>query len=600
MKFYSVFKSARKPIQPTMIVPTMIIILALAMALTASPAWAALPGCTAGALSALGVPNLTILSATDVPAAPPNPEFCNVFGVLSTTGDHLSTGSATFFIQLPANWNGKFLVYGNGGLAGAPFGSPNPVDQALALIKGYATAVSDTGHTGHGLTPADGLGIATDARWALPAPATPDTTKITDYYFRATHDLTVAGKELVKGFFGAPKIERSYFDGCSNGGRMAFVEATRFPDDFDGIVAGAPFMDIRSVIAGAGIQKTQLRSPSAYIPAALLPMIDQAVYASCDAADGVKDNLIQNPAKCSFDPETLVCKKGQTSNCLSHDQANTLRAYFSATRDEDGRFIYTGAAVSDLHGGGYDAWTSGFIPPTSFSANEPWGNLGFSPAPIGWQFVDHILKFIVETDPNFDVRNFGVSGGVVRDGALDLFDRKTEAGDGDVPSRVLPFIARNNKLLIYHGFSDPALPAFRTIKWYENLSELTGGFGELQENVRLFMVPGMQHCGGGPGPNIFDTLTPLEDWVEHGIAPNGILAAHFVNNDPTQGVDRTMPLCQFPEQAHFNGTGNVNNAANWSCTANRKLLDVGPNGAMAGLGDDDDDRDHDHERRDHR
>ncbi len=557
----------------------------LAVTLTAAPASASLPACTVSALAALRIPNLTILAAKDMPASPPNPEFCNVFGILATIGDHLSNGSATFVIQLPANWNGKFLVYGNGGLAGAPFGSPNPVDQSEALIKGYATAVSDTGHTGHGLTPSDLLGVATDARWALPAPAVPDTTKIDDYYFRATHDLTVAGKELIKGFFGASRIERSYFDGCSNGGRMALVEATRFPDDFDGIVAGAPFMDIRSVIAGAGIQKTQLHSPSAYIPASLLPMIDQAVYASCDAADGVKDNLIQNPARCSFDPGTLVCRPGQTGNCLSHDQANTLRRYFSATRDEHGRLIYTGAAVSDLHGGGYDAWTSGFIPPIDFNANEPWGNQGFSPAPIGWQFVDHILKFIVETDPGFDVRNFDVNDGVVGDGSLARFDRKTEAGDGDVPSQLLHFISHNRKLLVYHGFSDPALPAFRTVKWYEDLAGLVGGFHELQENVRLFMAPGMQHCGGGPGPNVFDTLTPLEDWVEHGTAPNGIFAAHFVNNNPALGTDRTMPLCKFPEQARFSGTGNVNDAQNWTCITNDKLLEVGPNGAMAGLGD---------------
>lgn len=561
--------------------------------LGAAPAQAALPNCTLAAVSAAAAPGMTITTATDTPAGTtpfPHPEFCDVQGSLATTGFGAPNGSANFEVQLPGNWNGKFLFWGVGGLAGSTFAdfSANPVDLFQSLVKGYATAITDTGHQAGG----------TDASWALTAPGVPDQAKLTDYYFRATHEVTAAAKQLVSSYYGG-SIDHAYFDGCSNGGRQAFVEATKFPDDFDGVIAGAPFLDIRTIIAGVKIQKVQLSSPSAYIPATLLPAIDQAIYASCDAADGVQDGLIQNPANCHFNPHSLV------PSLLNNDQANTLESYFSALRDDDGRLIYTGAAVSDLHGGGMDAWTTGFTPPTSFTANEPWGGTGFAPAPIAWQFVDHIMKFIVERDPTFDIRTFSVSkSGVVGDAALDLFDDRTEAGDGDSPRKLEDFIRKDHKLLWYHGFSDPALPPFRSIVLYEKLADRTeGGFRELQDNVRMFMVPGMQHCGGGPGPNTFDTLTALENWVEHGSAPDGIVATHFINNNRASGVDRTMPLCKFPEEAHYKGTGNVNDAANWICAPrDRSLLEVSLNGRQAGLGDrhgDGDDHGHGHDHDHH-
>jgi feruloyl esterase len=314
-------------------------------------------------------------------------------------------------------------------------------------------------------------------------------------------------------------------------------------------------------------------------------MIDTAVYASCDAADGVADHLIQNPAVCAFDPNTLVTPSCTASDltCLTAEQAITLRSYFSPLRNQRGHVIYPGESVSDLGGpGGAALWTIGFTPPIDFTAKEPWGGTGFAPAPLSWQFVDHITQFLVERDPSFDVRTFDVSlGGVVSDAALGLWDRRTEAGDGDVPTNFESFIKLGKKLVIYHGYSDPALPAFRTIQFYRDLEQSTrGGYRELQDNVRLFMVPGMQHCGGGPGPNTFDTLTALENWVERGVAPDSLIAAHFTGDT----VDRTMPLCKFPEQARYSGAGDVDDAANWSCPVNdRGLLDIGPNGALAGL-----------------
>ncbi len=560
----------------------------VAAALGASPALA-LPSCSVAALNALGVPKLTVTSA--VPSAT-DPTVCVATGTVATSGFGAPDGSARFQVQLPTtNWNSKFVFFGQGGFAGSLSASTNAADPGAAAAERFATAVTDTGHQAG----------STDAHWALLAPGVPDEAKITDYYFRAVHEVTIATKDLVGRFFGmAP--ERAYFDGCSNGGRQALVEATKFPDDFDGIIAGDPFMDIRSILSGVSFNKIQLASANVYIPATKLPMIDAAVNASCDAVDGVKDGLIQNPANCSFDPNTLVTKActGTDPTCLTQGEANTLNAYLTALRDDDGRIVYTGETISNLAAGkqglldfnlgGADFWTTGVIPPTvGFNASEPWDNLGFSPSPIGWQFVDHFIRFFVTKvgdDPNFDMRSYLAKAGTVSDSELDRFDDVSEAGDGDVATKLLPFIGKGKKLIVYHGLSDPALAATRTIKWYEELALLNGfNFSRLQQSVRFFPVPGMHHCVGGPGPNFFDTLTALDQWVDHGMAPDAITAIHFAGNTPP-ALDRTMPLCKFPEQAHYKGSGDVTVAANWICpSTDRSMLEVSRNGAQAGLHD---------------
>jgi tannase/feruloyl esterase len=559
---------------------TTVSVLLVLGALIPGVAWAVLPNCTAGAIAALDVPNVTVTSVVDVPTSASGPEFCQVRGSVTTTGFDAPDGSAGFEVRMPALWNQKVLFFGVGGLGGATFAdiAVTPTDFIGAVTKGYALAITDTGHRAGN----------TDASWAVSAPGVADRARVVDYYFRATHDVTVAAKRLVRGFYGTGP-ERAYFDGCSNGGRQALMEATRFPDDYDGIIAGAPFMDLRTIIAGVKQQKVQLQSVDAYIPFTKLALIDAAVYKSCDAADGVVDNLIQNPAACSFDPRTLVTPTCTAADptCLTPQQAVTLASYITATRDKEGRLVYPGAAISDLGGtGGAGLWTTGFVPPSDFTAAEPWGDSGFSPAPVAWQFVDHITQFIVERDPHFNTRTFDVSlAGVVGEEALRLFDRRTEAADADRPGDLEAFVKMGKKLIMYHGFSDPALPPFRTVRFYEDLAREVDGFGRAQDSVRLFMVPGLQHCVGGPGPNTFDTLSALEQWVEHGIGPDGIVAAKFPQDNPAKPPQRTMPLCKFPEQARYDGTGDVTHATSWTCSANdTRLLDVGPNGAQAGLG----------------
>jgi feruloyl esterase len=530
--------------------------------------------CTVAGLSSLSVPGVRISSATSRVGSPLAPDHCDVLGSVATSGEGAPPGSARFELKLPTKWNGKFVFWGVGGLAGGLSPSVTLADRIAATAKGYATAVTDTGHKGAG----------TDASWALIKPGVPDEAKLADYYFRAVHDVTLAAKSLVKGYYGDPNIARAYFDGCSNGGREGLIEATRYPDDYDGVIAGAPFMDMRSILAGAAMYQ-HLLSRAAYIPATSLPAIDQAVYDSCDAADGVKDGLIQNPGKCSPDPKSLLCAGAHAADCLSPDQEATLQTYGAGLRDEAGRVVYPGSAITDLHGGGMDAWLVGAAPPKEFAANEPWGDLAQGKSPLAWQFADGFMKYIVERDPGYDLRNVKISpAGIVGAAALSLFDERTRAGSADQPKDLDRFIAAGKKLLLYHGFSDPALTPFRTIQYYEDAAgAMPGKYQQLQDNVRLFMVPDMMHCAYGPGPNAFDTLSALEAWVEQGAPPESIMARHYAGNNPRQPVDRTMPLCPFPAAAKYKGGGDMNDGANWSCAANQDLLDPGPAGKRAGL-----------------
>lgn len=552
-----------------------------------APAVAAIPGCAIGALQTLNVPGLDITAGTDVPATAGAPEYCSVTGFLNTAGLGAGPGSAGFEFRLPLNWNGKFLFFGVGGLAGSTYAdfSANPVDLAQALTKGYATAITDEGHQAGG----------TDAAWSLIRPGVADGPKVTDYYYRATHEVTVAGKQLVRAYYGAASIKKSYFDGCSNGGRQAMIEASDFPTDYDGIISGAPFFDIRVIIHSTKLYKALLKSNQTYIPATLLPQIDAAVYAACDAADGAKDGLIQNPAACNIDPRKLVCPANQsTATCvpgLTTGMADTLKTHLSETTDQSGNFVYNGYSITDLSGGGgFDLWGTGFLnpPPNGFNVAEPWGNNGFSPAPISWQFSDHIQKDIVTRDPTYNQLTFPVSvGGIVQNEALALFDSHTNLGSARDPASYVPYLASGRKLIIYHGFSDPALTPYRTTRLYEQFARLAGSYSTLQSAARLFMVPGMQHCGGGPGPNSFDTLTALENWVEHNIAPEAIPASHYIANNrlANPNPDRTMPLCKFPEQARY-VSGAINVASSWTCSPNdRSLLQSGLDGTLAGTTD---------------
>lgn len=571
---------------------------AFAVLVTPTPSHSAALACTPEAAQAVAPPGMTVGPIDDlnpslppvptgallVPATDGVPTYCLLTGTFVTNP---STGKvANFGMALPLIWNNKFLQVGCGGLCGevfqtlpaSPASGGRPTD---ALARGYAIAATDDGHAA---TP---RGVVFDGSWAITAPGVSDTEAVTDFYYRAVHMLALVGKDFVQRWY-AGTLARSYFAGCSDGGREGMVEATRYPDDFDGTIAGNPFFDIRGeTLAGGRAARALLAAPDSYIPPALLQIVDNAVRASCDAADGVQDGLIQNPGKCSFNPESLLCRDGNTQNCLSQNQVGTLLRWFAATRDRKGRVASPGYPVSDIYnaaapGLNLSVWAEAAGAPLDINAAEPWGT---SPPPA-WQFYDNMLKYLVYLDPNFDSNHHSPADflNTANDRALALIDARTQPGSGDFPQLLGPFLGSGRKLILCHGYSDGWISPFRTVRFYQDWARLVGGYGALKRTARLFMVPGMYHCGGGPGPNTFDALTALERWVENNLAPEEITAVKYKNDDPTQPALRTMPLCGFPTQARLTAYGDVNNASNWSCAANQDLLQIGLDGALAGLG----------------
>jgi len=531
--------------------------------------------CTLSSVQSFAPADMTIATAIDVAAAGTLPEYCDVTGAVTTTGFGAPDGSAKFEEVLPANWNHKFLYFGCGGLCGTVGHPQSGATGTEGLSKGYAMVATDDGHSASDPT----WGFTPNADPTLPG--TPKTAALIDYFFRSEHEVAVAAKSLAESYLDGD-LNESYFSGCSDGGREGLVEAYRFPDDYDGIIVGDPYQTQRDellhVDAFAAFNKPS--NPGLPIPANLMAMVNQAVYDECDAIDGVKDGLIQDPLRCNFDPASLLCQNGNTSNCLSQAQVNALRTYWSPLLNEEGEMVVPGFPVSDI-------WP----PPTapfSFVTVYDTPNVFF----IAAQTLIQEVYFMT----SFNANDYPILGGTIDDRALAQFDAATwDAGNVD-PRNLSEFLSdSHHRLLMYDGFSDQGLPPYQTVMFYEDLAGIDdasrdnhghhlGGLDRIRQQARLFMVPGMEHCGGGPGPNVFDTLTPLENWVEHETPPDAIIASHYTNDNQAQPVDRTMPLCAFPEQAQYSGSGDVNDAANWSCPEHDKtLLKLGTDGVMAGF-----------------
>lgn len=529
----------------------------LCLALSNLPAHAA---CNVPALTALNIANMTITSTAIVSAAPPAPAYCDVKGSVATSGEGAEAGSANFEVMLPQNWNGKFIFNGVGGLAGSFNSSANPADRPTFLVKGYATAVTDTGH------------LIANPTWEYTAPGSPDMPKVVDYYFRAVHEVTLASKELVKAYYQTATIRRSYFDGCSNGGKMGLIEASRYPTDYDGIISGSPWLD--PVGTSLWSLKNVKALLDAYIPQDKFQAVDAAIVKQCDKADGVADGLIQNPAKCAFNPDALV------PETLTQKQAEALKLIMQPVRNEQGKLIYPGASVENL--GQVNKTVRGAtnyldVPPSDPSGAKPWGD---ATVPANWSLAQNILMKLGYYDAGKDMNNSIESNGVVKTDALNLLYTRLADDVPDDPSAFKAYFAKGGKLLIYHGYADLVISPYSSIWFYEDLAQENGGYEQVQQSARLFMVPGMQHCEGGEGPNTFDTLSALENWTERGVAPDAIPASHSTSD----AVDRSMPLCKFPEEAHYKGKGDVKSAENWACSQNDKsLLAAGPNGILSGV-----------------
>jgi hypothetical protein len=462
------------------------------------------------------------------------PTFCRVEGVAKPSPD----SDIQFEVWMPVSgWNGKFRGAGNGGFAGSiSFG-----DMARALRMGYATASTDTGHRAAG----------TDAHWALGHPQ-----KVIDFGYRAIHLTAVNAKAIIKAFYGqAPRY--SYFESCSDGGREALMEAQRFPRDYNGILAGAPanFWTLLLSSAFFNTQVPGLVDRASYIPASKLPAISAAVLAACDAEDGVKDGILNDPTECHFNPSTLLCNGADAATCLTAPQVAELRKIYGGLANGKQRFPGY-MPGGELGPGGWKLWITGQAPATS----------------LQYAFGINYFRDMVFENPAWSYRGANVNAAIQR------ATRDTARALNATDPNLAPFERRGGKLILYHGWSDAAIPPLNTVDYYNSVVARLGR-AQASSFVRLYMAPGMQHCGGGPGPSFFGELglvtasdpahnisAALERWVEKGIAPRSIIATKYVNPlHPSQGIQMTRPLCSYPQIAKYQGSGNPNNAASFVC-----------------------------------
>lgn len=496
-----------------------------AVALYASQLFAA--ECTVASLQQGAPRDTTIKAAKVVAAVGELPEYCFVEGTVATSGN-----SVDFQLGLPAKWNDKFYFQGVGGFAGS-MGRLN-----TGLQRGYASATTDTGHRGTS---------GTDGSWALN-----NRPKEIDYGHRGTHVTAVAAQAITKNYYGS-KARYAYFNGCSNGGRQALMEAQRYPGDFDGIIAGDPSLGALGYVRRAITYQFMLASPERVLPAQQLDVLSKGALAACDKSDGLVDGLIGDPRDCAFDPGVLVCKAGQTTECLTQPQVDSVKAIYAETKTPQGERIYGFPVGHEAGATGWPLWISGRGAPTQRAD----GKMTFdSDAPTGYRFVDGFFRYMAfeKDDPNYDWRSFDVT--------QDLPKIKTIAGIlSPTDANLKKFKQQGGKLLLYHGWADPAISAYGTIDYYEKVVAKVGGKQRADDFVRFFLAPGMHHCAGGPGPNSFDALTALEQWVEQGVAPTRLVATHSANGQ----VTRTRPLCPEPEVARYTGSGSIDDAANFRC-----------------------------------
>ena len=475
-------------------------------------------------LKSLSLPNTTITAAELVqagPLGPPGggragrgpgapqpsvPAHCRIAAVLAPSSDsHIEMEA-----WLPTeNWNGKFQAVGNGGWAGVI----SYAAMATALEHGYATASTDTGHKG-------GSGS-----FALGHPE-----QLIDFGYRSMHEMTVTAKLMVAAFYDrAPRL--SYYNGCSTGGRQGLMEAQRYPDDFDAIVAGAPvYNQIHLNTSQVSLQIDMLRDPSLLLPQAKVKLLAAAVLSACDAQDGVNDGIVSNPEMCRFDPASLMCKTpGDAADCLTAKQVDSVKRAYAPVKTRAGAVVYPG------HSLGFEAgWR---IP-------EPG-------APLNPLFAD-MPRYLARQDPQWDAMSFDL------DADLALAVKNAGYIESSDP-HLAKFKARGGKLLLYHGWADPGPAPANTIHY---VNDVIRTLGPTQDDwMRLFLLPGVGHCGGGPGPDQADFVGAIERWRESGSAPDQIPAAHVAGNR----VDMTRPLCAYPSVAKYSGVGSTNDAANFVC-----------------------------------
>ncbi|KJH70987.1 hypothetical protein UH38_15085 [Aliterella atlantica CENA595] len=479
-----------------------------------------------------------LFSAQIVAAMAGTPQYCEVKGYV--------TPQIQFEIRLPTqNWNRRYLQVGCGGYCGSLRASPEYI---AALNQNFAVAFDNSGHVGGGL----GAG---GALWGLDQPQLR-----TDFGYRSEHVMLIAAKAIASAFYGeSPKY--SYFQGCSNGGRQALMAAQRYPNDFDGIIAGAPAA-IQAPLNGEYETWNAIANldsqGNAILPADKLPLIHQAALADCDGKDGLVDGQITDPRVCTFKPQSLRCSSnGDRANCLTIAQIAVVNKLYSGPVDSQGKRLYPGSQTigSELGWAGASIGSSGMPPMAANIADGYLKYLAFPKSPPAsfsykdWQF----------TTEGFD--------------RLRPLGKVYNATNPDLKD----FRDRGGKLILYHGWADPAIPPQGTLAYYQAVQDTMGGLANVQSFARLFMLPGVYHCQGGTGPSRVDWLAPIVAWVEQGTPPTKIIASQTTADsasggfsNPTEGstgsnakIVRTRPIFPYPMQAKYNGKGSMDDAANF-------------------------------------
>jgi feruloyl esterase len=494
----------------------------LALCCAASPLAAATAPVSCEDLASFRLAGGEITGAAAVSGPEP---YCRVVLTLAPTKD--SAIRAELWLPPGGRWNGKFQGVGNGGLAGD---MPRAA-LAAGLARGYATAATDTGHDNAG-----GAGAFAQGH----------PEKIVDYGHRAIHLTAVVGQAITAAYYGH-KPRHSYFVGCSQGGQEALMEAQRYPADYDGIIAGDPDYNQTHHEVGAHlwVVATLYGQPDSHLGEAQARLVGAAVNRACDALDGIEDGVLEDPRRCHFDPVALQCRGPDATDCLSAAQVQAVRRLWDGPDSIAGAGYYPGLE----RGGEAALWPGWIVAPTPDENTH--GALGLP-----------FFRYFVYADPHWDFRSFDFRAGppqidVQLGDALDAVDSDLRA-----------FQHRGGKLIHYHGYSDPDIPPRASIEYHDRVSaSLTrdSARADAGDFYRLFMVPGMGHCGGGPGPNSFDMLAALERWAERGIAPQRIVATKYQDDNPQRAVLRSRPLCPYPSSAHYLGRGSSDDASSFVC-----------------------------------
>ena len=504
-------------------------LLLASFALVSIPAAAQQP---CDSLKSIKIPNITITSVTagnpgyelsgqagamgNVPARKIQTPFCRVEAFSAPTSD--SHIGIEVWLPAAANWNGKFLAAGNPGF----IGSLNSAGLAGIMERGYVAAGTDTGHVDAGF------------EWAIGHPE-----KWADWGYRAVHEMVVVAKTMAEKYYGKP-VQYSYWNSCHNGGNQGLNEAQRYPDDFDGIVASDPAFWITRLQPGSlyiswVALKDGIDGPG-YIPPAKVTLLNNAAIAACDENDGLKDGLIEDPTKCQFDPASIQCKGKDSDSCLTAGQVDTAKKIYAGAKFKDGTPIH-----------------SGFEPGSELTWNfmiekEPFSvNLNY-------------FKGMVFQDPDWDWRTFDVD----RDTKLGI-ERTAKYVDGNNPD-LRPFKESNGRLIIVSSWNSLALPPRQVVEYYKSVENVMGGPERTQDFARLFSIPGAGGCVVGEN---FKAFEALQEWVEKGKAPEQIIYGHTESGRGGK-VYRTRPVCAYPKVSKYKGSGDINDAANFTCVSPKK------------------------------